>query len=169
MDVTYTGDGRIVVTTRSGGYMQMEEYAPGRRTARALAETGDAAVPRLIECLGHDSYWGLRAYAAGVLGDYGERAVPAVPALIDCIEDEVLTLRGPAVSALVRIGDPAVLPLVGCLADEHSSVRDAAEEALVRIGGPEVVRALTEALTSEGPRLREAAEHALERIRAAGG
>lgn len=100
-----------------------------------------------------------RRNAALQLGGMGERAVPAIPALIRALRDGARLAVGgaggepasssvaeAAMTALASIGIPAVDPLVASLRDSHPTVRGMAAEALGRIQDPRTIEPLIRAL-----------------------
>lgn len=91
---------------------------------------------------------GVRSRAAEALGQIGEPAKDAVPALIEALDDEN-QVRSNATKALGWIGEPAVPALIQALGDENHYVRDNAADALGRIGTPEALKAI-EAYTTSG-------------------
>ncbi len=126
-----------------------------------------------------------RRDAARNLGEMGEKAAPAVPALIEMLDDEpepsllrnVLewaNIRHPdfsrrvacweASNALASIGEPAVEPLIAALSDTDSRVRDWAAYALGRIGDPRAVEPLIAVLSDTDKFARASAALALGRI-----
>ncbi len=103
----------------------------------------------------------VRAYAAQVLGNMGERAVHAIPALIKQLEDKERGYWGfdpvigdcgsrypndEAMKALVKIGSASVKHLTPLLTHENLEVREWAAIALGRIGDPATVEPLITAL-----------------------
>jgi HEAT repeat protein len=92
---------------------------------------------------------GTREHAADTLGRLGARAAPAVPALIDALNDVDGDIRVAAAEALGRIGaEPAIPALVEAIGERHEAVRVAAIEALERFGpaGKAAVPALIKCL-----------------------
>lgn len=136
--------------------------------ARALAAIGPAAVETLAGGLGHADAQ-VRASAARALGEIGEGARPAVPALIKCLKDEDLNVRSGAIASLERIKhDPeTVVPaLIDVLKEGDLSVRIAAAAALGAFGvqAKAAVPELTKAAGSKAEFLRDAAAGALGQI-----
>lgn len=76
------------------------------------------------------------------IGDLGEAAAPAVPALIDALHDEHYWVRLEARLALGNIGEAAVPALIDALTDENWKVRSDAAEALEKINTPKARAAL---------------------------
>lgn len=92
-----------------------------------------------------DPYWHTRYKACGVLGNQGERARAAVPALIAGLHDEEFLVRNAAVSALGEIGTPAdvvVSALIPLLEDKSQTIRQVAEGTLEQNLLPKWGRAL---------------------------
>jgi len=109
----------------------------------AVSTLGTKAVPGLINGLAVKE---VRQQAAEALGRIGEPAAPAVPALIDAMDDERPEVRREVLFALGSIG-PQAKPAVGAarkaLSDADPSVRYSAVWALGRIG-PDAAEALDE-------------------------
>jgi HEAT repeat protein len=75
--------------------------------ARAIKAIGVSAIPDYIDCL-ESGDPGVRFSAAQVLGEFGEKAEPAVDALVEALEnDEDMNVRLSAAAALGRIGRAA--------------------------------------------------------------
>jgi HEAT repeat protein len=85
----------------------------------------------LLEAIG-DEDESVRRAAVGALGRLGPAARDAVPALISTLRDD--GLRDAAADSLVLIGLPAVPALLDAVQNGTSSVRWQAAEALTRIG-----------------------------------
>ncbi len=119
-----------------------------------LAETGDAAVPMLVDALKNDKarYWALLG-----LADLGPKAKSAVEPLARVLSDEKPEIRMQAALALAEIGPDAksaVPALVKSAADQQMSVRYASSFALARIGGKDGIPTLQTSAKSEDPMLR---------------
>lgn len=100
----------------------------------ALAGQGERVLPRLIEAMNNK---GARLRVAAILARIGPKAKPAVPALIEAIQDERATTRNEVLFALAAIGPDAqeALPAVTrALKDEDPNVRYSACYALGRMG-----------------------------------
>jgi len=95
----------------------------------ALTKIGKDAVPVLIQAL-QDGSRGIRASAAGVLGQIGAGAVDASPALIKTLQNP--EVRWHAEGALAKIGKGAVPILIQALQDPE--VRQYATRVLAKIG-----------------------------------
>jgi HEAT repeat protein len=82
--------------------------------------------------------------------------VPAIPALIDALEEEEWHVRHSAVVVLGNIGhDSVILPLIGALEDDDMDVRRFAGYALHQIGSS-TLPALTKALRDKSnPKVRQ--------------
>jgi hypothetical protein len=90
------------------------------------------AVPALAGALNDPDDAVLRWHAAAALTQIGPVAKEAVPALIGALKDE--RVREQAGEGLVKIGLPAVPALLEALQDDNESVRWHAANALTRIG-----------------------------------
>ena len=122
------------------------------------------AVPQLIELL-RDADPGTRYLTAKALGQIGDEAEAAVPALLEALRGDDMFLRAGATGALIKIGYPAVPGLTIALFDDSSAVKRAACKALGKIGNPRAVPALTNALKDANAGVRRLAQEALERIK----
>lgn len=131
-------------------YLGEQRYAP--------------AVPHLIELLrGADP--GTRYLCAKALGQIGDEAEAAVPALLEALRGDDMFLRAGATGALIKIGYPSVPGLTAALFDDSNAVKRAACKALGKIGNPRAIAALTNALQDANAGVRRLAAEALERIK----
>jgi HEAT repeat protein len=111
-------------------------------------------------------------YSAMALAKIG---VQAIDYLIVLLDSELCTVRYFSAKSLGQIGDTrAVIPLIQALDDESAHVRGISAWSLGEIGDARAIEPLTEALndTTEwvtGYFVREMAQEALDKIRAAGG
>ena len=113
---------------------------------RAPDELQDVSAP-LIEALGNDRAWEVRAKAATTLGD--EEYRNAIDALITALhEDEKEEVRIAAARALAKLtGDEALAALIKALEEDESPlVRDAAIDGLATLGGSTALDAIRGAL-----------------------
>ncbi len=101
-----------------------------------------------------------RLAATDALGALGEKAAPALEALLGALGDEAEPVRLNAAYALGAVGAVAVGPLIAALDDEREHVRLNAAYAL-GAAGEEAVDALVAALGDEGPHVRGLAAYAL--------
>ncbi len=129
---------------------------------RAVGKIGDPqAVPDLIQYFEDQGKKDVRRAAAEALGKIG---APAVPALIQALQDEDEDVRRAAAWALGQIGDRQAVPaLIQALQDENEDVRRAAALSLGKIGAP-AVPALLQALQDEDEDVRRAAVSVLRQI-----
>ncbi len=102
------------------------------------------------------------------LGKMGEKSIPAIPFLIDELEDysnwSILNKRPPryaAREALIRIGKPAVEALIYALKHKNWQVRREAVNALGDIKDPRVIQPLIGMLNDEEKFVRGAAAWSL--------
>lgn len=105
-----------------------------------LATLGEAAVPRLVAALKHES---TRPRAIRILRQLGPAALPAVSALVDLLKVEDFDTRREALFALADLGPAAkdaVPALIDVLQTADTRTRYAAVYALGRIG-PEAIAA----------------------------
>ena len=112
----------------------MEDSDPGvhARILNAITDSGEAAVPGLIEALKNDK---VACWACIVLRGMGPTAKAAVPALAEKLKDPQPDIRREAVLALGAIGDaamPVVPQIVATLDDEF--VQGAATFVLGELG-----------------------------------
>lgn len=113
-----------------------------------------------------------RARAAALLGSMGEEAGPAVPFLMEMLDDDTAveldsgesTLRKVAVAALVQIGEPSLEPLTAELKNENGDIRKTAAWALAKLKHPGSVENLIDALGDENSGVRRWASWALYKI-----
>ncbi len=111
-----------------------------------------------------------RAKSATYLGEMGDRAIPAIPFLIEILDEHTWPSSSPgfeALKALARIGKPSVEPLIVILKDKHSKStgRENAAEALGRIGDSRAVEPLIDSLENDFSKVRENAAWALGMIK----
>jgi uncharacterized sulfatase len=123
-----------------------------RTVAELSANDDEAAIPKLIEALGHPDP-AARAWAAIGLGGRGKRAEGAAAALAKAASsDPAAWVRVAAAEALTRI-DPrdtdAVARLIAALGDPNPWVRHQAANALDRIDPPAAAGALRRHLADE--------------------
>ena len=97
-------------------------------------ETQEQEVKKLIKALQHKNSQVRRA-AAGKLGEIGEDAKDAVPALTIALQDESRDVRTSAAGALGAIGISAIDAVPALIKTlQNPEVRWHAEEALTKIG-----------------------------------
>ena len=121
------------------------------------------AVPRLTELV-RQADPGTRYLAAKALGQIGDEAEAALPALLEALRDNDMFLRAGITGALIKIGPPAVPGLTNALFDPSSAVKRAACKALGKIGSKRAVPALKFSLRDGNEGVRQFAREALERI-----
>jgi HEAT repeat protein len=108
-----------------------------------------------------------RSMSAGLLGGLGANAAPAIPALIEAMDDEDELARNVASFSLTKIGSQAIPSLIKATKDKRVNVRVGAVWSL---GGFDkdamsAVPALIERLRDENVKVRRKAAWALWRIR----
>lgn len=154
-----------------GALLAQPTWWPALKTAlpnglirAAVVQQSTIAIPMLIETFEHRDT-NVRAAACQALGEIG---APAVPALIEVLEDEERVLcgryieRACACQALGLIGVTDAIPiLLEALRDRHAEVRAAACTALGQIGDAQAVPALCRALEDEEWQVRRSACEAL--------
>ena len=148
--------------------LQEESEMTRRNACYALNAVGAAAVEPLRDAL-KDSCEHTRDNAAEALGDLGNKAKPAVPALVETLTDESGRVRSHTVEALGTTSQSssiAVPGLIKALADENEGVRRNAVFALARIGkdADGAVEGLQHKLFDANRYIRGDAVHALYRI-----
>ena len=148
--------------------LQEEPEMTRRNACYALNAVGSAAVASLRDAL-KDSREYARDNAAEALGDLGNKAKPAVPALVEMLADTSSSVRSHTVEALGTTSQSssiAVPGLIKALADESEGVRRSAVFALARIGSDaaEAVEGLENMLFDANRYIRGDAVHALYRI-----
>lgn len=136
--------------------VRMNDPATAAHAAKVLRDMGPEALPTLIDALNvrssrtadatydfvaklnlapqrvYDSP-NIRATAAYLLGQMGTNAAPAVPDLIEALDDEDAYVRIRATRALSQIGEPAVTNLLAALTHRDELVRSNAAKALAAI------------------------------------
>jgi HEAT repeat protein len=132
------------------------QTAPDKHVARALAEWTEGTEQGRLRSLAR-------------LGRRGERALCAVPLLIDAVRDRNATVRCEAARDLSQIGPAAhaaVPALCSLLRDLDPRVRDAAGEALGSLGraAEPAIPALIESLRSDPARRCSTSANALVKI-----
>lgn len=119
------------------------------------------AVPVLIDAL-HDRGRDVHQHASWGLLHIG---TPAVPHLIEAMQDKDNYVRRDVAKILGQIGDTSAIPcLVEALQDESGEVRRAVAEALGHCRSSEAVPALSEALQDEQEVVRRAVAESLGHI-----
>ncbi|HDZ21871.1 hypothetical protein LCGC14_0226010 [marine sediment metagenome] len=172
----------------SGNAVSLEAW----RTVKALRKH---MIPALVDALTSRSV-ALRREAASALGDIGgsaaEEALPTVlddpdaevrlraavalgpipgsvaeEALRTVLDDRDAEIRARAAIALARMGDSSMFDrLLACLDSDNWRLRRDAIKALAAIGDPRAIDAISPITQDETPAVKEAAEKALESLRA---
>ena len=117
-------------------------------------ELGPMAIPVLLEGL-HDFDRTVRCASSSTLGDMGNAAAPAIPALVGSLADEIEQVRINSVRALVAVGVPAIPALIAAFDHGELLVR---ENAVIAITG----------LAESNAKTREAARAAIPALVALG-
>ncbi|RKU12071.1 phytanoyl-CoA dioxygenase [Candidatus Poribacteria bacterium] len=148
--------------------LQEESDTTRRNACYALNAVGAAAVEPLRDAL-KDACEYTRDNAAEALGDLGNKAKPAVPALVETLTDESGSVRSHTVEALGTTSQSssiAVPDLIKALEDENEGVRRNAVFALARIGehAADAVEGLQNVLFDANRYIRGDAVYALYRI-----
>lgn len=105
--------------------------------------------------------WKFRKFGAMELGDAGPIAAPAVPKLIELLDDKTPDVRRHAKYALGSIGEPAVGSLIKHLNHDNKRIRKGVMAALTRMG-PIPVLDLADALKHKDKEIRKNAAKVLE-------
>lgn len=146
---TVRGRDNPIVRTKASLKMPVYLYETSNDPKYHLGSAANAEdVPDLLKRLqGTDV--AIRVEAAREMGDLGEHAKAAVPALVEALGDPAAPIRKAAAAALGSIGAPAAVPaLTKTLRDADAKVRWQAAEALGQIGPkasaavPELVKVL---------------------------
>jgi HEAT repeat protein len=116
--------------------LRSREPAVRTNAIKELTDGGPAAIPVLVELIENDrpsaNSSEVRWTAAATLSQMGPRARPALPALVDALQDSDPLVRLMAIKALGRIGReaapalPALVPLLKC--DEKLDVLKALQQ-----------------------------------------
>lgn len=137
--------------------------------AEAIKFLGDQqyapAVPLLAELV-EEADPGTRFLAAKALGQIGDEAEAAVPALLFALRANDMYLRMATTGALIQIGQPAVPGLIRALFDSNNAVRRASAKALGKIGSERAINALQVAVKDQDPTVRKMCQEALDRLKA---
>ncbi|MFX0207889.1 MAG: HEAT repeat domain-containing protein [Candidatus Hodarchaeota archaeon] len=136
-----------------------------RATAeQQLKETGEPAVPKLIENLGREDYWTVRFGCADALGYIKDPR--AIDPFIKYLKDEDPDFRMKVADNLGKMHTASgikkvVSPLIEVLDDDNHEVRQYAALALGKIGDIQAVDKLVTKLQDEVPDVRFEATRAL--------
>jgi HEAT repeat protein len=132
---------------------KQEPLGPPLYSVEGMGPAGAEAIPALIPLLDHENFH-YQYFVCKVLGAMGESAKPAVPKLIDRLENGLPSVRRHAATALGDIGqvagEEAVLALTAALSDPLAPVRQDAARALGQFGN---------SARSAVPALKEAVEN----------
>ena len=136
-----------------------------------LGARGTRHVGRLAELL-NDKDEGVRMEAAHAMGQVAQKPSVSVPALMGALNDSSVGVRSNAAGSLGSFGAGAsssVSSLIEATGDADQLVRSNAGDSLVEIAmeSPRALSMIKQAAISEGPRIRQAAREALEKIKKA--
>lgn len=151
-------------------YLRSNDVRRRNRAADALVQYGPAHIPAILAVLEDKTLEGPRLSAAQALGEYGEKAEAAVPALVGALKETRWNGRDGAAMALGRIRrrlDVTIPALLEALeGDRDETVRAAAAEALgkIRDESSPVVSALAKALDDKAVNVQAEAAEALQKI-----
>lgn len=106
----------------------------GLRGLRGMGSSGAEALGRVVA----DGSIAARKEACRLLNDLESRAAPALPGLIECLENGPDETKGFAAATLVRIGDEAVEPLVTVMKRSSDKTAEMCAKALEKLGRPAV-------------------------------
>lgn len=131
----------------------------------AIAEIGEAAVPRLIEVLrDEDEDTGFRGQIALVLGMIGDKR--ALDALLEAMRQDNADIRWGAARAVARMGDKrSVAPLIEALKDKDMHIRYTAAMLLGDLANGRAIQPLIEAMKDEERDVRAEAARALKKLK----
>jgi HEAT repeat protein len=120
-----------------------------QNSIEALKKIGEPAVNSVVGALRETDS---RAAAAEILAILG---APAVPPLVQLLDDNNHFIRGKAAEVLGEIGDGrATKPLIGCVTDKQNYVRIKVAEALGKIGNVQATEPLVTLLSEGDKKLR---------------
>ncbi len=127
-----------------------------------LAPASRDVLPELIETL-HDTNWQTQAAAARAIGQLGEDGRDGVPELAVSLRSKDWRVAEPVVESLSRIGVPAIPVLIDGLQDPALPVRWGSARALGAIGADaaDAAPALANALSDDQVMVRWSAANAL--------
>lgn len=128
---------------------------------RVLAQNGKVEISWLIHAL-YDSEVEVRQCAALALCNHPD--IKGIPALVNALSDSDGMVSTLAANALIVIGEPAVPPLLELLDDAPQSARLNAMRALTGIADPRAIPAMMAALEEDSAILQYWAEAGLERL-----
>jgi HEAT repeat protein len=154
---------RKALADSNAGVREKAAWALGALQLRAPRNTKvmpPQVIADLAQALRQEKDPKARAGMAWALGQFGESAATAIPAVAALLKDGDQATRQAAIEALALIGEPALPALADGLRSKHEDVRKAALAALAKSSGSgaeEAVPALIEALKSEDPAIRESA------------
>ena len=136
------------------------------RSAFALGSIGPVALSKLRPALKNPDFC-IRSGAAKALGWFGEKASPAIPNLVELLNDESENVRLHAAETLGKIGTPAIPELRKCLQGTNRQLQLSALSAVQAMGIK--ARPLSEifiliASDAPAPELQIQAMRALRRI-----
>ncbi|MCE2473543.1 MAG: HEAT repeat domain-containing protein [Anaerolineae bacterium] len=156
-----------MTATVEEAWFELQHGSDDQRRADAIVYLGEKryapSVPRLTELV-RQSDPGTRYLAAKALGQIGDEAESAVPALLEALRDNDMFLRAGITGALIQIGYPAVPGLTRALFDPSNAVKRAACKALGKIASERAVQALIFSLNDRNAGVRKFAREALTRI-----
>ncbi len=149
-------------------FLDLEQEDLHAVTFQIIQRIGPAAIPLLVELLGHEPD-SIRRRAIDELIDLAPHTEGIQPALRRALRDEDAMVAGDAARALGALGNrasPSVGALVDALSHEDSYVRIYAAEALASIGpgAAKATNALAEALGDPTPGVRWSACEGLASI-----
>lgn len=128
---------------------------------RVMSQSGNPDISRLTRALEDPSVEIRQCAALGLCSHPDERAVPV---LLKALADPDGMLSTLAANALIAVGEPAVPGLLDLLNDAPQSARLNAMRALAEIADPRTIPAMMAALEEDSAVLQHWAELGLERL-----
>jgi HEAT repeat protein len=117
------------------GHLSSKNASEAFGAIKKLTEQAGDALPYLIKAA-HAENESTRVMAVVVLGEIEKEAVPAIPILLDLLNENNNQLRMTAALALVRIGDASIQPLKEYIATSEENACFWASWSLALLNSP---------------------------------